>query len=612
MALRKPETDPTAGRPIVKPARVLSQWPLLAPLPIYALLAIVVFRDAWRSPASIVAGYGQDPAFFMWCFRWFPFALSHGLDPFVTHYLDYPGGMNLLASTSAPLLSLVLWPVTSIWGPLVAYNLAVTGGVVASAWCAFLLCSRIVRSRIAAAIGGALYGFSPFMMAHALGHPHLVVAIFPPLLGLLAFKLLARESNAPLWVGALLGLVLTAQFFVSEEMFAMEVFAAIVAVGLGVALFPDQWQSRLRLCIRPLAIGTAICVGLAAIPAGIQFFGPQHVAGTVNPGGFYVSDLLGFVIPTQLQWLSPGPALQISQRFTGNLEEWTAYLGLPLLLVPAYVTVSAWRRPVVRLLAMMCGLFMLLSLGPTLHLGGIISPIPSLILGVAVIPLRRHFKVVPLLVVLIGSWAVLAVIPVIDNILPGRLMILVFLLLGVLLAVFIDSIPPLPVAKRIAGFVMAAAALAFLVPSLSMPATAYAVPEFFQRPSAQQISGARVVLVAPYAYEWDDLAMLWQSTRGMSFRMPEGYGTIPGPRLNPPRTALGDWMIALDQGGPYHAMSQHARARLLTDLRSWRVDAVVVGPMSNQPAMVRFMTDLIGYPPETTGGVYLWRTLTIP
>src|SRR5437879_13891328 len=74
-----------------------------------------------------------------------------------------------MGSTSAPLLGLVFGPVTAGWGPVVAYNLAISASLALSAWCAFLLCSRLVRSRVAGAIAGLIYGFSPFMVGHSLG-----------------------------------------------------------------------------------------------------------------------------------------------------------------------------------------------------------------------------------------------------------------------------------------------------------------------------------------------------------------------------------------------------------------------------------------------------------
>jgi len=212
-------------------------WGLLLPLPLYAFLALALFRSAWQAPASAVIGYGPDPPFFVWSVRWFPFALTHGLDPLVSTYLDYPAGINLMGSTSAPLLGLVFGPVTAGWGPLVAYNLAISASLAVSAWCAFLLCCRLVRSRIAGAIAGLVYGFSPFMVGHSLGHPHLVAAVFPPLLFLVLHDLVTRPQRHPMRNGALLGLIVAAQFYLSEEVLAMEAVAVLLAVAVGAGSF---------------------------------------------------------------------------------------------------------------------------------------------------------------------------------------------------------------------------------------------------------------------------------------------------------------------------------------------------------------------------------------
>jgi hypothetical protein len=610
VALPRPDHSdiPVIARPADAVGRWL-RWRLLAPLPGYALLVVVLFRDAWRSPASIVVGNGQDPPFFIWSYSWFPFALRHSLQPLISTYLDYPSGINLMGSTSAPLLSVVLWPVTSTWGPVVAYNVSITAGVALSAWCACLLCSRIVGGLVSPAIAGLIYGFSPFMIGHSLGHPHLVAAVFPPLLGLLAYDMLTREPA--LYRGILLGLALAAQLYVSEELLAMEMLAALLGLVIGASVFPGEWRRRIKSCVRPAAIALAISTALSAIPVGIQFFGQQHVGGTVNPRGFYVSDLLGFFVPTHLQWLSPAAAAGVSQRFTGNPAEWGAYIGVPLLLVAGYVTVSEWRRSVVRIVAPLAFLLSLLSLGPTLHVGGVITPIPSVLLGLGLLAWRRHVRVGPILVVLTVVWASIAVAPLIGDILPARLMLLVFLLLAILVAFFLRALPQQSVEKRVAGVLAMATVLLALAPVSAMPSTAYAIPAFFQGHLSSELGEASVVLVAPYAYGWDDLAMVWQATAGMTFKMPEGYGTLPGPSLNPLPTELGDEMIAIDQGAPYEGISQQSRARMLSDLGKWRVEAVVVGPMTNQAAMVRFISDLLGFPPQAAGGILIWHALKV-
>lgn len=596
-----------AARPLeiprASPAKrlVTRRWLLLAPLPVYTVLAAALFASAWRPGTAL--GYGPDPPFFIWALGWFPFALTHGLNLFFTNYLDFPAGINLLGSTSAPLLALVLWPVTATWGPVVAYNLAVVASVALSAWCAFLLCARIVRSRVGGFVGGLIYGFSPFMVGHALGQLHLTAAVFPPLLGLLLHDLLSDGRHA-MRTGVLLGLTAAAQFYVSEEMLAIEAVAMVLLVGVGAAISPDRWQSRIRSCLRPAVVGLAICAALVAVPLGIQFFGPQHVARAVNPRGFYVSDLLGFIVPTRLQWLAPTPLPQLTDRFTGNPAEWTSYIGLPLLGLAIVAAARTWPRPILRLISLLALVLALLSLGPTIHVAGMVTPIPSLILGLGFLALRRQVRAVPVVLVFSGTWAALAIAPVLSDILPERLMVLVFLLVAVLAAAFLEAMRWRPLRQGLARGLPVGAALLFLVPALPLAATSFAVPPFFKTDT--RLAPGRVALVAPYAYAWDDVAMVWQSQSGMRFRMPEGYGTLPGPSLNPPPTALGDLMIAIDQGAPYASMSGPQRVRLLEDLRRWNVDAVIVGPMDHQGAMVAMFTDLLGRPPEVVDGVDRW------
>jgi hypothetical protein len=591
--------DVSMAAPATK--RTAAGWIRLAPPAVYGAVSAALFFGAWHSGA--VLGYGPDPPFFIWSLGWFPFALTHGLNPLVTNYLDFPAGINLMASTSAPLLALLLWPLTATLGPVVAYNAAIVIGAALSAWCAFAFCARIVPSRAGAFVGGLIYGFSPFVLGHALGQLHLVAAMFPPLLGLLLLALMSEPRHV-MRTGVLLGLTAAAQFYVSEEMLAIEAIAIGLSIGVGAAISPEQWWPRVRACLRPALAGAAICGALVVVPLAIQFFGPQHVARAVNPGGFYVSDLLGFIVPTQRQWLAPGSLAALADRFTGNPAEWTAYLGLPLLVVAIAAAVRTWSRPILRVVSLLALIMALLSLGPRVHVAGVVTPIPTVILGFGFVALRRHVRALPLVLAFSATWAALAIAPVLSDILPGRLMVVVFLLVAVLASAFVAEIASRSLGPRLAHGLAIGAVLLCLMPALPVVATSFAMPAFFATGSGRAPAG--VALVAPYAYAWDDVAMVWQSQSSMRFKMPEGYGTLPGPSLNAPPTALGDQMIAIDQGAPYAGMSQSRRVRLLADLRRWNADAVIVGPMEHQAAMVAMFTDLLGRPPEQVGGVYRW------
>src|SRR5256712_9096162 len=82
----------------------------------------------------------------------------------------------MIWNTTAPLIGVAMAPLTLTLGGVFAYNVAETLGLATSAMAAFVMIRRYVRApdatgTIAALIAGALFGFSPYMAAHALGHP---------------------------------------------------------------------------------------------------------------------------------------------------------------------------------------------------------------------------------------------------------------------------------------------------------------------------------------------------------------------------------------------------------------------------------------------------------
>jgi len=210
---------------------------------IYLGLAAAVFASAWAAPNSNAIGVGGDPNLAIWFMRWTPFALTHHLSPLFTDYLDYPSGVNLMWNTAAPLLGLLFWPITQA-APVLAYNTAETLALGLSAWTAYLVFCHFVQSRIAAGLGGLLYGFSPYMMAHALGHPPLVLLFTPPLMLLALHHVLIRQRRSPLLIGAGLGILGAVQLLLWEELLASEALVAFAAiVWLAARSLDLRWAS---------------------------------------------------------------------------------------------------------------------------------------------------------------------------------------------------------------------------------------------------------------------------------------------------------------------------------------------------------------------------------
>ena len=115
-------------------------------------------------------GKGADPILAMWFLSWVPHSLAHGLNPFFSHAIFVPVGVNLAQNTQAPLLGLLTAPFAVFLGPVARANLLMILAMPASATAAFVVLRKWRVWLPAAALGGLIYGFSPYAVGQALGH----------------------------------------------------------------------------------------------------------------------------------------------------------------------------------------------------------------------------------------------------------------------------------------------------------------------------------------------------------------------------------------------------------------------------------------------------------
>ncbi|MGZ6243972.1 MAG: hypothetical protein ACXWN9_15490, partial [Candidatus Binataceae bacterium] len=190
--------------------------------------ALLFARPALPHLATIYLGRGIDQAFFIWCLVWWPYAIAHHLNPFVTRLIFAPAGFNLTWSTSIPLLSLLALPLTAAVGPITAFNLLCVACPVLAAWTAFLLCHTVTRRFGPSLLGGYIFGFSSYMLAQVFGgHLNLLAAFLIPLVVHLVLARLQERVGRWAFALGLLALV-TAQFLIATEILAtMTVFGAL-------------------------------------------------------------------------------------------------------------------------------------------------------------------------------------------------------------------------------------------------------------------------------------------------------------------------------------------------------------------------------------------------
>lgn len=570
---------------------------LVAPA-LYLALAFAMFASAWRDPTYLSVGTAGDPELYMWMLSWVPYSVTHGLNPFFTDFLLYPHGGNLLWSLIPIVPGFLLTPVLALFGPVAGYNLTMTLALALSAWCAYLVIARLVEDRVAAFVGGLIFGFSPYMLAHALGHPNLVICLAPPLVLWILAELLVWRRRPAWQPGLALGLVAGLQLLTTPEILFTTAFIGALGAIVIAALRWRDVAPRAMHVIAGFAVATVVFAVIAAYPLYFLYFGPQQVHGVVRQQDFFVTDLMNFVVPTDVQLIAPHDLIAAAGPWTGGDAEWNGYVGVPLVALLAFIAVR-WRSSIVVMWSALVGaITAVLSLGPHLHLAG-----------------RIHFHI-PL------PWLALQRLPLFDNVLPARLMLFFYLVAGIAVAVFIRDVRRSPVRwRRAAGWLWVGASIAALLPAVPWTVTPNPVPAFFTGPEAQRIPAGSVALVAPFStapgfqlgpgQDSATYPMLWQLASGMRFKMPEGAldvqdvdGRPSGGR--PPRSMTQTVLIAIDQGGPAPSLSAADRASLLGELRSWDIGTVIVGPMYNQPEMLKFFDDLFDRPGQADAGVYVW------
>ena len=582
---------------------------LLAPagLVVYLALAALVFASSWTHPFSRLIGQGMDPPLMAWFLGWSAFAITHHLDPLLSTVANVPDGMNLMWNTAYPLPAALLAPITLTLGSAFAYNLMCTLAVALSAWTAFLVIGRYVRHWPAAAVGGLLYGFSPAMMAQSLGHPFLTLGFVAPLVLLVFDDLLIRRRYPPLLMGAALGLLGAAQLLISEEQLAAIALISLLGMLLLAMANRHAMPATLTRLLPAFAVAIGVFGVLVAVPALFQFFGPQRPTGLFQQPNEYVSDLLNFVVPTPVQQIAPGWLAGVRQNFHGNVSEWGAYLGLPLLGLLVWWAIRDWSSPLVRFASVLGLTLALLSMGFTLHVAGVRTLIPVGLLALPFVALRRSFPAAYLLAAVALTSLGVIVLPMLNNLLPSRLMTLGFLFAAILLAGYVDTTLSLA-SHRIIKLGVAGVAMLFLIPVLPFPSEEVTTPVFFTTASVQTVPASSTALVLPFPHGGDSTAMLWQAQSGMRFRMPGSYGIVAGgaDRADPPWSATLRTAVALEDGMPV-TVTPELLAALRADLMRWGVTTVLIGPMPHRDQATALYQTVLGRAPERIAGVELWR-----
>jgi hypothetical protein len=250
-------------------------------LVLYVSLSLIYFRARWKNIDHMYFGGGQDPGIFIWCLNWWPWAIAHGLNPFVSDYVWYPNGFDMTWATSVPSAALVMAPLTRITNALVSFNVLTLAAPALSSWVTFLFIRYLTKDTAAALIGGYLFGFSSYELGALLGHLHLDLSFVVPLCVWLVVQRVRNDLSRWRFV-ALLAAALLAQLGFSTEILATMCVLGAVAWAIFLIFADSNVRQQLYRVAAEIIMAAVITCGLGA-PFLFYVLKDMHNIPQINP-----------------------------------------------------------------------------------------------------------------------------------------------------------------------------------------------------------------------------------------------------------------------------------------------------------------------------------------
>lgn len=305
---------------------------IFTPIIIYSFVSVVFFLP--KNISSInnkIFTPSLDPESFIWFLNWWPYAIIHHLNPFITKYIWYSRGVNLTWTTSIPTLAILMSPITLLFSAIVSFNLLAIFSLALSATSFFYFSYFITKKIIPSLFAGYVFGFSSFEIGQLLGHVNLYFTALIPLILLLIFARFKNQLSRKFFL-SLLSLSFVLEFGISDEILVTLIFFMSIAFIILYLFYREKRKIILKL-FTEIIISGLISITLLLPFIYYLILGYKDVPKFINSPQAFSSDLLNYIIPTPVTNIGKSIFSNISSRYTGNYSEEGAYLGFPLLII---------------------------------------------------------------------------------------------------------------------------------------------------------------------------------------------------------------------------------------------------------------------------------------
>ena len=337
---------------------------------IFSVLTVIFTFPIILDFASDAAGLDcYDKCHMMWRFWWADFSFENGLDFQHSNYIFYPDGAGI-SGNLAYFTTFLGFLLVQFLNYAAAWNIIWFLGFVFGGYGCYLLANNFNKNYLSSIIAGIIFTFTTYHMAHSLVHIGLSMIVWLPIFVLFLFKLLEKQSKYYSIVG---GIVF---FLVSLTHLYYSVFITMFSiVFFAVYIFKQKKVSN-----KTFITNFSILLTIGLISTSILFLS-NTTLGDGAPDRL-LDEHIKYSISLE-NLILPGPehtTQKISDHgmnksfysffdkpYHGLQVEHFTFLGYSVIFLSA-LAVIRYRQNHIWFWLLICGIFVLMSLGPELKI----------------------------------------------------------------------------------------------------------------------------------------------------------------------------------------------------------------------------------------------------
>ncbi|HCK98571.1 MAG TPA: hypothetical protein DHW42_00495, partial [Candidatus Marinimicrobia bacterium] len=296
-------------------------------------------------------------------FWWFDYSATSLLtNPLHNTHLFFPLGLDMYDGIFPFMLFI---PITHLLGSVASYNIYVLSSFFLAAYGMYLLMDYLLKDPYVAFVSGLIFAFCPFHFGAAFGHLHTFSIMWIPFFVFFFLKM-NKEPTHPY-------ILLSGVFFAINALTSWTVAAmlSIFVIIYYILNYRPLLTKRGFVNVATFGIVSLIIMSPGLYLMLVNYMYNEHMVKSLYSFIYYSADLLGFVTPSPIHPFFGEVSRSIYSQFTGNYSENIVFMGYSAIVLALISLISCRKTKIVRLFTISLFVFLILSLGPVLHIDGL-------------------------------------------------------------------------------------------------------------------------------------------------------------------------------------------------------------------------------------------------